>query len=167
MAPPEPEPPAVSLISMNREPGTGNVTTSTRKHNTAKHCKHIPPPETLSGPEHATNRIQGYCKPLEQEGRDDPIGYCKLSRWSIDYFSGTEKQAWQLGDLNSSLSFSLLDLFGRMLSSNELWTRFGSLAEFIILTLFFIYTLPFKSLELVQFVNVLSFLCSPRLHLFD
>lgn len=79
MAPPEPEPPAVSLISMNREPGTGNVTTSTRKHNTAKHCKHIPPPETLSGPEHATNRIQGYCNPLEQEGRDDPIGYCKLS----------------------------------------------------------------------------------------
>lgn len=43
MAPPEPEPPALSLISMNREPGTGNVTTSTRKHNTAKHCKHIPP----------------------------------------------------------------------------------------------------------------------------
>ncbi len=69
MAPPEPEPPAVSLISMNREPGTGNVTTSTRKHNTANT---FPPPETRSGPEHATYRIQGHCKPLEQEGRDGP-----------------------------------------------------------------------------------------------
>ncbi len=69
MAPPEPEPPAVSLISMNREPGTGNVTASTRKHNTANT---FPPPETRSGPEHATYRIQGHCKPLEQEGRDGP-----------------------------------------------------------------------------------------------
>ncbi len=69
MAPPEPEPPAVSLISMNREPGTGNVTTSTRKRNTANT---FPPPETRSGPEHATYRIQGHCKPLEQEGRDGP-----------------------------------------------------------------------------------------------
>lgn len=52
--PPEPEPPAVSLISMNKEPGTGNVTTSTRKCNTAKHYIYIPSPEILSDPKHAT-----------------------------------------------------------------------------------------------------------------
>lgn len=76
-APPEPEPPGVSLISMNREPGTG--TTSTRKRNTVKHCntfrllRHC----QVQNTPHATSRAT--VNHWNRRAEMAPIGYCKLS----------------------------------------------------------------------------------------